>query len=127
MSDVDRYMGDAEYHGDIGFESNTIYIVRFYPMVFATVDVNVNSQGTYVSDGRTTNEILHNVNWIKWKWTPCMDRKYAVKLSLPHPDGEPNWNYAPLFSLFMGFPPILLILLILSKKFRKFGNSVNPV
>ena len=82
MSDARLYLGQADYGGNIGLNTDTIYLVRFYPFVFATLNVNVNSQGTYVSDG-TTSEVLRKVNWVKWKWVPCLDRAYAVRLSIP--------------------------------------------
>ena len=31
LSDVSGYLGDAEYYGDIGLNTNTIFFVRFHP------------------------------------------------------------------------------------------------
>ena len=65
MHNVIGYMGNAEYGGDIGYDTNTIYFVRFYPLILATVNVNINLQGTYASDGATST-IGHPINSIKW-------------------------------------------------------------
>jgi hypothetical protein len=77
-SDVDRYMGGAEYSGDISTGSNVIYLVRFYTLILATMNVNQNVEGTYVGDNRGHNEVIRNVNWVKWTWAPCFNREYAV-------------------------------------------------
>jgi len=131
-SDVSRYMGDAEYSGDISTGSNVIYFVRFYPIILATVNVNQNVEGTYVGDNRGHNVVIHDVNWVKWTWTPCFDRGYAVNRSLPRPDSEAYWHLGkpafPTLSVFVPLVFFVLISLFLSlKKFRKFGNSVNFV
>jgi len=81
MADVDRYMGRAEYYDGIGFKTNSLYFVRIFDLILATVDVNINSQGKYVSDG-TTSAIVHPVNSIKWTTIGSFDRTEAIKASL---------------------------------------------
>jgi hypothetical protein len=91
LDEVERYMGNAEYHGDIG-ATNNVYFVRILFVIVATVNVNINTQGIdHFNERGGISSTSRPVNSIKWKTMACFDRREALALSLPRPDRDPYW------------------------------------